>query len=191
MKHNRLTKELLVSEAIKYIEEDGRSMISLHELARRLEVKTPSLYNHIKNTKDLEYEVYQYAIRKFVENQQRAIENKQKDDAIRAFAEAYYTFAIENKGLYRLIMSIPSEEDDKAKQIAIPLLELVIDILSKYKLTEEGLVHWQRVFRAILHGFVSEEYLGYFYYYKDVELKKSREIAIQCYLDGLHKEINY
>lgn len=191
MKYKRLTKELLVSEAIKYIEEDGKSMISLHELARRLEVKTPSLYNHIKNTKDLQYEVYQYAIEKFVENQQRAIENKQKDDAIRAFAEAYYAFAIENKGLYRLIMSIPSEEDDKAKEIAIPLLELVIDILSKYGLTEESLVHWQRVFRAILHGFVSEEYLGYFYYYKDVELKQSREIAIQCYLDGLHKEINY
>lgn len=191
MKHKRLTKELLVSEAIKYIEENGKSMISLHELARRLEVKTPSLYNHIKNTKDLQYEVYQYAIEKFVENQQRAIENKQKDDAIRAFAEAYYTFAIENKGLYRLIMSIPSEEDDEAKKIAIPLLKLVIDILSKYDLTKEGLVHWQRVFRAILHGFVSEEYLGYFYYYKDVDLKQSREIAIQCYLDGLHKEINY
>ena len=86
-------------------------------------------------------------------------------------------------------MSIPSEDDDKAKEIAIPLLKLVVEILSNYGLSEESIAHWQRVLRAILHGFVSEEYLGYFYYYKDVDLKKSRDIAIQCYLDGLHREI--
>ena len=184
-----LTKKLIISEAVKYIEENGKSTISLHELARRLKVKTPSLYNHIKNTKELQYEVFQYAIEKFVKNQQSAIENKKKDEVVRSFAEAYYSFAIENKGLYQLIMSIPSEEDDKAKEIAIPLLRLVVEILSNYGLSEESIAHWQRVFRAILHGFVSEEYLGYFYYYKDVDLKKSRDIAIQCYLDGLHKEI--
>lgn len=189
MKNRGLTKELIVSETVKYIEESGKSMISLHELARRLEVKTPSLYNHIKNTKELQYEVFQHTIDKFVKNQQLAIENKQKDEAIRAFAEAYYSFAIENKGLYHLIMSIPSEDDDKAKEIAIPLLKLVVEILSNYGLSEESIAHWQRVLRAILHGFVSEEYLGYFYYYKDVDLKKSRDIAIQCYLDGLHREI--
>lgn len=189
MRNRGLTKELIVSETVKYIEESGKSMISLHELARRLEVKTPSLYNHIKNTKELQYEIYQYTIDKFVKNQQLAIENKEKDEAIRAFAEAYYSFAIENKGLYHLIMSIPSEDDDKAKEIAIPLLKLVVEILSNYGLSEESIAHWQRVLRAILHGFVSEEYLGYFYYYKDVDLKKSRDIAIQCYLDGLHREI--
>lgn len=32
---------------------------------------------------------------------------KKGDEAIRAFAQAYYTFATENKGLYRMIMSIP------------------------------------------------------------------------------------
>lgn len=184
-----LTKKLIISETVKYIEENGESMISLHELARRLGVKTPSLYNHIKNTKELQYEVFQYAIEKFVKSLQLAIGNKQKDEAVRAFAEAYYSFAMENKGLYHLIMSIPSEKDDKAKEMAIPLLKLAVEILSNYGLSEESIVHWQRVFRAILHGFVSEQYLGYFYFYKDVDLKKSRDIAIQCYLDGLHKEI--
>ena len=184
-----LTKDLIISETVKYIEEKGKSTISLHELARRLEVKTPSLYNYIKNTKELQYEVFKYAIEKFVKNQQLAIENKQKDDAVKSFAEAYYSFAIENRGLYHLIMSIPSKEDDKAKEMAIPLLKSVVEILSNYGLSEESIAHWQRVFRAILHGFVSEEYLGYFYYYKNVDLKKSRDIAIQCYLDGLHKEI--
>lgn len=184
-----LSKELIVAEAIACIESTGQPGVSLHELARRLGVKTPSLYNHIKNTKELQYEVFRYAIEKFVANQKAATLDKRKDEAVKAFAEAYHTFAVENKGLYRLIMSIPSEDDDRAKELAIPLLETVVEILSDYGLLEETIAHWQRVFRAILHGFISEEELGYFYYYRSIDLRKSREIAVQCFLNGLHAEI--
>ena len=186
MKAKGITKEIIISEAVKIIEESGQSMISLHELARRLEVKPPSLYNHIKNTKDLQHEVFKFAIDKFVANQNAATEGKQKDDAVIAFAEAYHKFATENKGLYRLIMSMPQDNDDMEKEMAMPLLETAVKLLSDYGLDNEAMAHWQRVFRAILHGFVSQEDLGYFYYYKDTDLKKSRELAIQCFLNGLH-----
>ena len=183
-----LTKEIIIAEAVALIEETEQPEVSLHELARRLEIKTPSLYNHIKNTKELQHAVFQFAIDKFVANQKLATENKKKDEAVKAFADAYYSFATENKGLYRLIMSMPSEEDDMEKKMAVPLLNTVVSILSDYALTEETIAHWQRVFRAILHGFISQEYLGYFYYYNDIDLKKSRDIAVQCFLDGLHAE---
>lgn len=184
-----LTRELIVAEAISCIENTGQPGISLHELARKLGVKAPSLYNHIKNTKELQYEIFQYAISRFVDHQRAATEGKKKDEAVKAFAEAYHAFAVEHKGLYRLIMSIPSEDDDRAKELAIPLLETVVEMLSDYGLGEETIAHWQRVFRAILHGFISEEELGYFYYYHSIDLRKSREIAVQCFLDGLHAEV--
>jgi len=185
----RLTKEIIVAEVIDLINETEQPIISLHELARRLDIKTPSLYNHIKNTKELQYAVFQYAIDKFVANQKAAIENKQKDEAIKAFANAYFTFATKNKGLYQLIMSMPSNGDDVEKEMAVPLLDTVVSILSEYALSEEDIAHWQRVFRAILHGFISQEYLGYFYYYNSVDLEKSRNIAVQCFLNGLHSKI--
>ena len=185
-----LTKEIIIAEAVAFIEETGQPEVSLHKLASRLDIKTPSLYNHIKNTKELQYAVFQFAIDKFVANQKLATENKKKDEAVKAFADAYYSFATENKGLYRLIMSMPSEEDDMEKKMAVPLLNTVVSILSDYALTEETIAHWQRVFRAILHGFISQEYLGYFYYYNEIDLKKSRDIAVQCFLDGLHAEIS-
>ena len=184
-----LTREIIVAEAVACMEQTGQPAVSLHELARRLGVKTPSLYNHIKNTRELRYEIFQFAIDKFVANQRAATEGKRRDEAVRAFAEAYHAFAAENKGLYRLIMSIPSEEDERAKETALPLLETVVEILRDYGLIEETIAHWQRVFRAILHGFISEEELGYFYYYKSIDLKQSRDIAVQCFLDGLHAEL--
>ncbi len=189
MRARGLTKEIIIAEAVAFISETEQPGISLHELARRLKIKTPSLYNHIKNAKELQHAVFQYAIEKFVSNQLFATENKYKDEAIKAFANAYFSFATESKGLYQLIMSMPSEEDELEKEMALPLLDTVVSILSDYNLTEEAIAHWQRVFRAILHGFISQEYLGYFYYYSDIDLKKSRDIAVQCFLDGLHTEI--
>ena len=94
-----LTKDLILAEAVACMESTGQPVVSLHEVARRLGVKTPSLYNHIKNTKELRYEIFQYAIGQFVANQRAATANKRKDEAVRAFAEAYHTFATENKGL--------------------------------------------------------------------------------------------
>lgn len=181
-----ITKQIVVETAIKCIEETECGVVSMHEIARRLGVKTPSLYNHIKGNKELQYEVFQYAIDKFVINQQCAVADRTGDDAVKAFARAYYRFAAENKGLYRLIMSIPSEQDERAKEMAVPLLDTVVTILSDYGLEPRDIAHWQRVFRAMLHGFISEEDLGYFYYYKDVDLAESREIAVQCFLQGLH-----
>ena len=184
-----LTKEKIILEAIALIEETEKSTISLHELARRLQIKTPSLYNHIRNTKDLQHEVFKHAIQLFVANQNAATEGKRKDEAVRAFAEAYYTFAMENKGLYRLIMTMPQDNDETEKELAMPLLRTAMDLLSDYGLSREASAHWPRVFRAILHGFVSQEDLGYFYYYTNADLKKSRELAVECFLKGLHAEL--
>ncbi len=184
-----LTKEKIILEAIVLIEETEKSTISLHELARRLQIKTPSLYNHIRNTKDLQHEVFKHAIQLFVANQNAATQGKRKDEAVRAFAEAYYTFAMENKGLYRLIMTMPQDNDETEKELAMPLLRTAMDLLSDYGLSREASAHWQRVFRAILHGFVSQEDLGYFYYYTNADLKKSRELAVECFLKGLHAEL--
>lgn len=184
-----VTKEMIVSEAIACIEDSGQPAVSLHELARRLGIKTPSLYNHIRNTRELQYEVMHYAIDQFVANQKEATQGKQTDEAVRAFALAYYTFATEHRGLYRLIMTMPSEKDEQAKEMALPLLDTVVEILRGYGLGEEGVAHWQRVFRAILHGFISQEDLGYFYYYDAVDLSQSRTVAVDCFLAGLHAAI--
>ena len=87
-------------------------------------------------------------------------------------------------------MSMPQDNDDTEKELAVPLLETAIRLLRDYGLSDEECIHWQRVFRATLHGYVSQEDLGYFYYYKDTDLEKSRQLAVQCFLTGLHAEIN-
>ena len=70
-------------------------------------------------------------------------------------------------------MSMPLDNDDTEKELAVPLLKTVMVLLSDYGLSDEAIANWQRVLRAILHGFISQEDLGYFYYYQDIDLKKA------------------
>ena len=70
------------------------------------------------------------------------------------------------------------------------LVKTAVEVLSGYGLPQERVAHWQRVFRAILHGFIAQEDLGYFYYYDTTDVGESRDIAIQCFLDGLHAEVD-
>lgn len=181
-----LSKEKIVNEAIKIIEKNGKPDICLHEISRQLGIKTPSLYNHIKNTDELENSIFKYAIDLLVNQLELAIKNKEKDEAIKAFANQYIEFAIQNKGLYLLIMSIPKSKNSEAKQIALPLLNLVIDILKPYNLNKEYMVRYQRILRALLHGFIAEIYLDYFYYYSEINIKDSITLA----LENFAKEIN-
>ena len=87
-------------------------------------------------------------------------------------------------------MTTPSLSDDQAMKLARPVLKTAVEVLSGYGLPQERVAHWQRVFRAILHGFIAQEDLGYFYYYDTTDVGESRDIAIQCFLDGLHAEVN-
>lgn len=189
MPPKKLSKQIIIEESVAYISETGDSDIPMREIARRLGVKAPSLYNHFNSMTELRYAVYQYSIDRFVTTLEESVADKTGDEAIIAFAESYHDFAMRNRGLYTLIMSIPSDNDRTGFAIALPLLDLAVSILSEYDLDDTSIAHWQRVFRAFLHGFVSQEYLGSFYHYGDVSVDDSRKVAIRCFLDGLHDEV--
>lgn len=60
-------------------------------------------------------------------------------------------------------------------------------VLADYSISDYRRMHWQRVLRGLMHGFVSEEQAGYFSHYP-ISIDESYEIAVRCVIDGLHKE---
>lgn len=56
-----ITKDAIIEQAVEMIEESGKEEISMRELAEKLLIKAPSLYNHIKSLDELLTEVSRYA----------------------------------------------------------------------------------------------------------------------------------
>lgn len=113
-----------------------------------------------------------------------AIEGKDGDAAVFALAESYRTFVKAHAALYQRIMQ---GRDETLRAAAAMTAEPSMQILRGYPITEERRMHWQRVLRGMMHGFVSQEASGYFSHYP-VDLEESYRLAIQCVIAGLPRE---
>ncbi len=185
--HKGLNKEALIEASKGLIEENGIAAFSMRALAEKLGVKTASLYAHIENMDALFTEVGLSALRDQKAAQLAAIEGKDGDAAVFALAESYRAFAKAHAALYQLIMQMPMGKDETLRTAAAMTAEPSMQVLQGYAITEERRMHWQRVLRGVMHGFVSQEASGYFSHYP-VDLEESYCLAIGCVIDGLHKE---
>ena len=185
--HKGLNKELLTEASKELIEENGTAAFSMRALAEKLGVKTASLYAHIESMDALFTAVGLSALNDQKAAQLAAIEGKDGDAAVFALADSYRVFARAHAALYQLIMQMPMGKDETLRAAAAMTAEPSMQVLRGYSIGEERWMHWQRVLRGVMHGFVSQEASGYFSHYP-VDLTESYRLAIQCVIDGLHKE---
>ncbi len=188
--HKGLSKEVLIEASKELIEENGISAFSMRVLAEKLGVKTASLYAHIESMDALFTEVRLSALHDQKAAQLAAIEGKDGDAAVFALAESYRAFAKAHAALYQLIMQMPMGKDETLRTAAAMTAEPSMQVLQGYAITDERRMHWQRVLRGVMHGFVSQEASGYFSHYP-VDLEESYRLAIGCVIDGLHKEAEH
>lgn len=187
MFHKGLNREGIVEAAKGLIAENGFGEFSMRALAERLGVKTASLYAHIESMDALFTEVGLSALNDQKAAQLAAIEGKGGDAAVLALAESYRAFAKAHAALYQLIMQMPMGKDETLRAAAAMTAEPSMQVLRSYSVPDERRMHWQRVLHGVMHGFVSQEASGYFSHYP-VDLEESYRLAIQCVIDGLHKE---
>ncbi len=187
MFHKGLNQAVVVETAKEMLEEVGFDAFSMRALAEKLGVKTASLYTHIASMDALFTEVGLSALNDQKTAQMMAIEGKTGDAAILALAEGYRAFAKGHAALYRFIMQMPVGKDETLRAAAAMTAAPSMEALRGYSLSEARRMHWQRVLRGVMHGFVSQEASGYFAHYP-VDLEESYRLAIGCVIDGLHKE---
>lgn len=187
MFHKGLNKEIIINTAIELIEQDGFPAFSMRKLAEKLNVKTASLYAHIESMEALFTEIGLAALREQRNCLLNAVGEQHGDAAVTALADGYRHFAAEHAELYKIIMQMPSGDDAILKEAAAMTAEPFMRVLADYELSEEQRMHWQRVLRGLMHGFVSEAQAGYFSHYP-LSVEESYEIAVRCMIEGLHRE---
>ncbi len=188
MPRSGLNRQTVVDEAIRLIEEKGYDVFSMRELAERLNIKTASLYNHVGSMDEIIAEVGKFAVGTLNQAQFSALEGLKRDKAIFALAMAYRNFAKEHPELYKVIMDLHSTDKEIISRSADPITAPFLKVLGDYPLSDDQKMHWQRVLRGFIHGFLSQEEAGYFCHFS-VNKEISYELGIQCYIDGLNAAV--
>lgn len=172
----------ILEAATEIVDQHGIKELTLTSLAQKLNIRSPSLYNHVSGLNALRSMLSVYGYRQLNQVLMRAAIGRSGDHAIREMAKAYINFARTHPGLYEITLSEPTNPE--AVQVSEEIVELVTQVLKAYQLEDDIALHMARALRSILHGFASLEQKGGFGL--PLDLDESLDEMIETFLTGLH-----
>jgi len=157
-----LDSQTILNAAVELAEERGLENISLLQIAEKLGVKPPSLYNHLSGLQEISSGIAKLAISRLGDSIRNAAVGRSKGDALSAIASAYRKFAKENPELYKAILRFHDYDDDGIQEAGHAVVRILYQVMEPYHFSGEETVNFVRGFRSALHGFVSLEEAGFF-----------------------------
>lgn len=210
MARTGLPYDLIMNTALQLVEEKGFYKFSMHDLAKALGIKTPSLYNHFSGIKQLQKELALKIEQDLYHQSTQAMEGKSPDDMIRALAHTQLNYAKQHPHLYQVILSLPTIEkndltdDDASKSdaannsseksvetahsfgnVAWHSVEPIRIALNQYHLSEADSIHLNRMFRSMIHGYISLAAAGYLAHQK-YSTQESFDATVEYFISLVH-----
>jgi AcrR family transcriptional regulator len=150
----------LLKGATVLVNQLGLDDLSMSELARALNVRTPTLYSHVAGIDDLKRLLALHGLAELDRAMARATIGISGPAAVRALLSAYREFAEKNPGLYAATVPTPPRSDREWSAAVDRLMETFLACLQYYGLRGPEKVHALRGLRSLVHGFVSLESSG-------------------------------
>lgn len=157
-KRRRLNREAVIQAAAALADEAASvDAVSLTALAEALEIRPPSLYNHVNGLSDLRYGLAVYGAEQLLAVLRQASQGLIGREALMAIAVAYRRFAHEHPGLYPLTIRAPEPDEEALVALSQEMLQMLLLLMASLGVQGDDALHAIRGLRAILHGFASLE----------------------------------
>lgn len=173
----------ILQAATEIADTEGMEAVTLATLAKKLNVRPPSLYNHMAGLGELRQMLAMHGLAQLNQVMTQAAMDKEGDEAVRAISWAYLHFVRTHPGLYDATLHAQVMEIPVVQEASSRIVELAVKVLERYGLAGEAAIHAVRGLRSILHGFASIEKLGGFRIGLDPD--KSVDALINMYLAGI------
>lgn len=175
-----LTPEQVVAAGADLADEVGLQALTLAQVAARLGVKLPSLYNHVEGLAGLRRGVAALAIRDLTAAITRAAVGLSRDEAVLAVAKAYRAFVLAHPGRYAATVRAPDPADHELQALSRGPVEVVAAVLAPYGLAADDAIHAVRGLRSLCHGFATIEAAGGFGLALDRDESFRRLVTAYC-----------
>ncbi len=174
----------VIDAAVALSDAEGLDAVTLARVATALGVRSPSLYTHVDGLGGLRRALAGEAAAGLGAALAEAVEGQSGEDALRALAHAYRTFAHEHPGLYRALLPAPTAAQDEslAAAFAAPVRE-VAEVFGGMGLPAAEMIPLVRSLRSALHGFVALEAGGGFGMPEEVD--ESFDVLVEVVITGI------
>ncbi|MCD2256133.1 TetR/AcrR family transcriptional regulator [Agrilactobacillus fermenti] len=158
-----LDKQKVMAEAAALVKESGFEKLTFPKLAKRLDIRSQSLYNYFKNTNDLIEsmgqnfmdDLYQVIIQELVGLTGKA--------ALRSFGEVIHSYFRAQGQLVTIIYYIQNYGQNSAfRQAMAKILNILDQLVQTLELSKQEQIAFARSFSSAIIGFTAIEIMGYF-----------------------------
>ena len=174
----------VIEAAVRQVDEHGWHELSMGNLAARLQIKPPSLYNHVDGVTGLRRLLALRAATMLDDAMVRVTVGKSGDDAVRAMAQAHRAFLKAHPGLAEATVAAPPKRDRAWTEAADRVVRTCVLVLQGYGLDQEAALHVLRGLRSAIHGFTTLERHGGFGLPLDVD--RSFDWLINSLIAGIN-----
>jgi len=185
----RLTKTAVVQAAADLLNEEGPGALSLNRLAEKLEVRTPSLYNHVDGLPGLQRELAILNARLLADRLSAAAIGKSGEELFMVVAQAFRVYVKEYPGVYLSTLRSSGKQqmqDENLMREEGRAVKVGLAVMASLGLQGEDAIHALRAFRSMVHGFASLEVAGGFGLPEDCD--ESFRRMVRFLVAGLQRE---
>ena len=156
-----VTPERLVQAAAELADQVGFEEVTVSAVARVFNVKVPSLYSHVRNSRDLKTRIALLALGELADRGAEALAGRAGKDTLIALGNVYRDYAREHPGRYAA-SRMRLDPQTAAASAGPRHSQMIRAILRGYHLSEADQTHAVRLIGSTFHGFISLELAGGF-----------------------------
>ncbi|WP_438445294.1 TetR/AcrR family transcriptional regulator [Gorillibacterium sp. sgz5001074] len=175
--------DVILRAAAEIADDRGLEEVTLASVAQKLNIRSPSLYNHVDGLPGLRRKLAAFGMEQLYGRLSDAVEGRRGEGAVRALATTYVDFARSNPGLYAAALRAPGPGEEELAGLGGRLVKLVLDAMADYALPQEAALHAVRGLRSIIHGFSALERQGAFGL--KLQTGDSLQLLLDAFLTGI------
>ena len=162
---SNLNKTVVLQAAVDLLNSEGVNALTLNRLAEKLNIRTPSLYNHIDGLPGLMRELSILNARNLAERLSDAAIGQSGPELVMSVMQAYRAYIKECTGLYLTTLRVSGTQekvDPELQQEEARSVKVGMAVMASFGLKGEDAIHAVRAFRSLVHGFATLEVSGGF-----------------------------
>jgi AcrR family transcriptional regulator len=154
-----LSPDVLTRAAAELADEEGLAGVTLAALARRFDVKAPSLYAHVASNGDLKQRVALLALAETADLLAEAVAGRSGREALDAYGRTFREYAATHPGRHAAT-ALPLDEPVARGSAGPRHAALARAVLRSYGLVEPDETHAVRLLGATVRGWTDLELAG-------------------------------
>ncbi|WP_308819424.1 TetR/AcrR family transcriptional regulator [Pseudonocardia alni] len=165
-----LTATRVVAAGAALADEVGFPSLTMGMLAKRMGVRTPSLYKHVAHQEDLHRRIAVLAVNEAAVAMESAIRGRTGRDALTSAMRAFRGYVLSHPGRYAATIGVEALVPDDPMACARDRFEETLrSTLQSYPIGPAHTMHAMRALRSILHGFASLQAAHGFQHATDID----------------------